>query len=64
MVKIAVKVGDEVKKGDTLLILGAMKMEHTITAPADAKVTAVNFGEGDMVADGSILVELGGDDDE
>jgi biotin carboxyl carrier protein len=41
-----------------------MKMEHTITAPANAVVKSVNFGEGDVVADGSVLVELGGDDEE
>lgn len=50
VVQVKVAVGDEVKKGDTLLILGAMKMEHTISAPADATVLAVNFAEGDMVA--------------
>ncbi|MBL0310070.1 MAG: biotin/lipoyl-binding protein [Bacteroidetes bacterium] len=38
----SVKVGDEVKKGDTLLILEAMKMENVIKSPRDGKVKSIN----------------------
>ncbi|MCB1944992.1 MAG: acetyl-CoA carboxylase biotin carboxyl carrier protein subunit, partial [Thauera sp.] len=41
-----------------LLILEAMKMEHTITAPAAGTVKAFRFGVGDQVGDGAELVEF------
>ncbi len=55
---IEVSVGDTVSKGDPLVIMEAMKMEHTIRAPANGKVTAVLFGVGDTVEDGVQLVDL------
>lgn len=51
-------VGDEVKAGDALMIMVAMKMEHTITAPKAGKVEALYFQVGDQVKDGDILLEL------
>ncbi|MFP6747987.1 MAG: biotin/lipoyl-containing protein, partial [Alphaproteobacteria bacterium] len=48
--------GAAVKKGEALLILEAMKMEHTITAPRDAVIAAVPFGPGDQVEEGAELV--------
>ena len=43
---LRVKVGDTVKKGDTLLILEAMKMENNIQAPSDGKVAKVSINKG------------------
>ena len=49
VVSVPVKVGDEVEKGTPLVILEAMKMEHTITSPQDGKIAAVNAIPGDQV---------------
>jgi 3-methylcrotonyl-CoA carboxylase alpha subunit len=53
VIKINVKTGKPVKKGDTLLVVEAMKMENNITAPKDGKVEKINVKAGDMV-DGSL----------
>ncbi|WP_374263800.1 acetyl-CoA carboxylase biotin carboxylase subunit [Zoogloea sp.] len=50
--------GATVEKGAPLLILEAMKMEHTITAPAAGTVKAFRFAVGDQVGDGAELVEF------
>ncbi|HMM53966.1 MAG TPA: acetyl/propionyl/methylcrotonyl-CoA carboxylase subunit alpha [Candidatus Desulfobacillus sp.] len=50
--------GSEVDKGRPLLILEAMKMEHTIAAPARGRVKAFRFGVGDPVAEGAELVDF------
>ncbi len=50
--------GDEVKKGQPLLALEAMKMEHLIRAPRDGRVRQVNAHPGQMVVGGARLVEL------
>jgi 3-methylcrotonyl-CoA carboxylase alpha subunit len=50
--------GEAVRKGQALIVLEAMKMEHTIVAPAPGIVTAVNFAVGDRVAEGADLVDL------
>ncbi len=50
--------GQRVEQGAALLILEAMKMEHTITAPAAGIVKAYRFAVGDQVADGVLLVDL------
>jgi 3-methylcrotonyl-CoA carboxylase alpha subunit len=47
-----------VKKGQALLILEAMKMEHTITAPADGVVKEVHFAAGEQVPEGAALITL------
>ena len=59
VVAVMVKPGDRVDKGAPLMILEAMKMEHTIAAPAAGVVTAVNFGAGDRVKEGADLVDVG-----
>jgi len=59
VVAVAVKAGDRVAKGAPLMILEAMKMEHTIVAPAPGVVTAVNFAVGDRVKEGADLVDIG-----
>jgi len=53
-----VKPGDSVEKGASLVVLEAMKMEHTIAAPAAGVVVAVNYGVGDRVAEGADLVDV------
>jgi len=53
-----VKAGDNVAKGAPLMILEAMKMEHTIVAPAAGVVAAVNFRPGDRVKEGADLVDI------
>ena len=53
---IKVNVGDTVKKGQTLLILEAMKMENNINADKDGKVTAIPVGKGESVLEGTDLV--------
>jgi len=58
VVAVMVKVGDRVGKGTPLLILEAMKMEHTIVAPAAGVVAAVNFRPGDRVTEGADLVDI------
>jgi 3-methylcrotonyl-CoA carboxylase alpha subunit len=41
------------------MILEAMKMEHTIAAPAAGTVTAVHFRQGDQVREGVVLIDIG-----
>lgn len=54
-----VKVGDHVKKGDTVLILEAMKMENNIPAPCDGIIKSVPKSAGDNVAKDEILIVIG-----
>jgi 3-methylcrotonyl-CoA carboxylase alpha subunit len=56
IVQVLVKDGAEVRKGAPLLILEAMKMEHTLAAPADGVVEKVNCREGEQVEEGTELV--------
>ena len=56
VVTVAVAEGDEVSKGDLLVALEAMKMEHRITAPFDGTVTEVAVSEGDQVDGDAMLV--------
>jgi 3-methylcrotonyl-CoA carboxylase alpha subunit len=53
-----VAVGDAVDKGAALIVLEAMKMEHTIVAPASGRVAAVHFAVGDRVGEGADLVDV------
>ncbi|GAA5194233.1 acetyl/propionyl/methylcrotonyl-CoA carboxylase subunit alpha [Ferrimonas gelatinilytica] len=53
-----VEVGDEVEAGTALVVMEAMKMEYTISAPYAGQVTALPFKSGDSVSDGSPLVVL------
>ena len=57
VVRIAVKPGDAVTRGDTLLVLEAMKMELPIRAPRDMVIAAIHCREGDLVQPGVALVE-------
>jgi 3-methylcrotonyl-CoA carboxylase alpha subunit len=58
VIQVLVKAGARVKKGDALLILEAMKMEHTITAPADGVVKEIRFAAGEQVLEGAELITL------
>lgn len=59
--RVMVKPGDEVKKGQPLVALEAMKMEHLIRAPRDGKVASLFAKTGEMVAGGTALVQMAGD---
>jgi len=56
--KIHVKVGDEVKEEDELIILEALKMENPIYAPADGKVAEIKVAEGAEVEANQLLIVL------
>lgn len=56
VIKLYVAAGETVTKGQSLLIVEAMKMEHVIRAPLDGVVEDVFFGEGDFVSEGKALV--------
>ena len=58
VIKVLVSAGQTVKKGDTLVVLEAMKMELPIRATGDAVVTAVRCTQGDLVQADATLVEL------
>lgn len=58
VVKIPVRAGQEVKKGETLLILEAMKMENEIKSALDGRVKVVHVREGETVEAGKLLMEL------
>ena len=53
---IKVNVGDEVKKGQTIIILEAMKMENSINADKDGKIAAINVSKGESVLEGTDLI--------
>ena len=56
--QLAVKAGDKVTKGQALVTLEAMKMEHALAAPFDGTVEAVSVTLGDQVSEGAVLVTL------
>jgi 3-methylcrotonyl-CoA carboxylase alpha subunit len=58
IVKVQVQDGQEVEQRQVLVILTAMKMEHTIAAPYAGKVRHVHYKEGDVVKGGAVLVEM------
>ena len=57
VVKVLIEAGADVKSGDTLLVLEAMKMETEVTAPKDGKVKSVDVAVGDAVQGGQVLIE-------
>ncbi|HHU69084.1 MAG TPA: biotin/lipoyl-binding protein [Thermoanaerobacterales bacterium] len=59
IVSVNVKPGDEVTKGQVLMILEAMKMENEIMSPASGQVSSVNVVEGASVNTGDILIVIG-----
>jgi len=58
IIGIEVKEGDQIKEGDTLLILEAMKMENAILSPKDATVKSIKIKNGDTVEKNKLLIEL------
>ena len=58
LVSFAVKAGDTVTKGQALAVMEAMKMEHTIAAPADGVVQELLYAPGDQVAEGAELIRI------
>ncbi len=58
VVSFAVKAGDKVSKGQVLAVMEAMKMEHTIAAPAEGVVAELLYAPGDQVAEGAELLKL------
>ena len=58
IIDVKVNVGDAVAKGQTVVVLEAMKMENNINADRDGKVAAIQVAKGDTVADGAVLVVL------
>ena len=58
VVSFAVKAGDKVKAGQALAVMEAMKMEHTMAAPADGEVLELLYAPGDQVNEGAELLKL------
>ncbi len=61
IIAVAVAAGDPVVRGQKLVTLEAMKMEHSLVAPFDGTVAALNASEGAQVAEGTMLVRIGKD---
>ena len=58
IVRVLVEVGQSIEAGTQLVVLEAMKMEHSVRAPRSGIVNALYCQEGDMVGEGAVLVEL------
>ncbi|HVN72709.1 MAG TPA: biotin/lipoyl-containing protein [Desulfomonilia bacterium] len=58
VVRIMVSEGDDVEKGQGVVVVSAMKMETTLQAPFKGKVVQINVAEGDKVMPGQILVDI------
>ena len=56
---IEVSVGDAVKKGQTVVVLEAMKMQNNINAENDGTVTSITVNKGDSVMEGTVLLTIG-----
>lgn len=56
--KLFVAVGDEVKKGQALLVMEAMKMEYTLKSDLDTKVEKINIQLAQQVEVGTLLIQL------
>ncbi len=59
VIKYEKNVGDSVEKGDTVVVIEAMKMENSLPAPASGVIKAINFNSGDSVAKGEVLALIG-----
>jgi len=58
IVSVQVQAGEIVRKGQALVIVEAMKMEHTLTAPFDGLLAALSVKTGDQVSEGAVLARL------
>ena len=59
ILEVHVSEGQNVKSGDVLMVMEAMKMEHKIVASSDGIVESIHFKEGDQVPQGAELLSLG-----
>ena len=59
VVRVNFKQGQEIKGGEVLIVLEAMKMEHAILSPNDGILTKISCSPGDLVSDGAILAVVG-----
>ena len=55
---VKVKSGDKVSEGDVLVVVEAMKMEHSLVAPREAVIESIDADEGEQVIDGALLISL------
>jgi biotin carboxyl carrier protein len=62
VIKVGAAQGDMVSEGDSLIVMEAMKMEHTLRAPHRGTVTSVFCAPGDQVEAGAVLVVVTGPD--
>ncbi len=58
VIQVLAEIGQSVEQGTPLMVLEAMKMEHTIKAPGAGTVSAIHYGPGDQVADGAELLVI------
>jgi len=58
ILEVSVKEGDEVKEGDYILVLEAMKMENALTAPRDAVIKSISVKKGQTVEKNQLLIEM------
>jgi biotin carboxyl carrier protein len=58
VVKIPVKTGDTVQKGDTVITISAMKMESEYKSPKDGRVGRIHVTEGSTVDANQVLIEI------
>ncbi|SFG17093.1 biotin/lipoyl-containing protein [Prevotella sp. KH2C16] len=56
---VKVRMGQTVKRGDTVVVLEAMKMQNNIEAEADGVITSIPVAEGEAVMEGNVLVTIG-----
>jgi biotin carboxyl carrier protein len=59
VVDVPAAAGARVRRGATLVVLEAMKMEYRLVAPAEGVITRIGCAKGDTVQRGQILIELG-----
>jgi biotin carboxyl carrier protein len=64
VVRIMTAEGDEVKKGQGVVVVSAMKMETTLQAPFKGRVLKINVAEGEKVMPGQVLVDIEREEDD
>jgi biotin carboxyl carrier protein len=58
VIKVPVKVGDNVKKGTPVCVIEALKMENDVVAPADGVIASINVKSGDSVSTDEVLLTM------
>ena len=58
VLEILIKQGQQVSKGEDLMILDAMKMKNKLKCPMDGRVSSITVSKGDKVSKGTVLLEL------